>query len=516
MKIKSVTYKKLNEPKIFYDVINAGEYNNFLIKTNSKYIVSHNCFFDEISFQPNQDVEMQKKKAKELVSTASARMQSRFMKGENNPTILMLASSKRTEQSYLETFIEQKKRNESKTTLIVDEPQWIIRTDKDSPRKFKVAIGNKFLSSEVLPLNVSEEDLKIYRDRGFKILDVPMGYYENFLDDIDIALTDIAGISTTNSSRYISGPRIAAIKKDYLKNPFEKDIIEVGNDPSDTTQYSDFFNMDLIDKSLLSKPLYVHMDMSVSGDKTGIAGDWIIGKTPPKEGQPESKDLLHRLAFSVSVKAPKGHQVSFEKNRQFIYWLKEQGFNIKGISTDSYQSVDTGQTLKARGFNYEMLSVDRVDSDKICKPYQYLKSVIYEERLEMYDSVLLTEELIGLERNNNNGKVDHSPSGINSKDCADAVCGAVYNASKHAEEFAFDYGETLEAIQEVSSEKSYENDKQQISIDFQNELNRIFNPINQQQKNVINKNEAKFRDFGMGKATNNFSTLYSSQGILVF
>lgn len=473
------------------------------------------CFFDEISFQPNQDVEMQKKKAKELVSTASARMQSRFMKGENNPTILMLASSKRTEQSYLETFIEQKKRNESKTTLIVDEPQWIIRTDKDSPRKFKVAIGNKFLSSEVLPLNVSEEDLKIYRDRGFKILDVPMGYYENFLDDIDIALTDIAGISTTNSSRYISGPRIAAIKKDYLKNPFEKDIIEVGNDPSDTTQYSDFFNMDLIDKSLLSKPLYVHMDMSVSGDKTGIAGDWIIGKTPPKEGQPESKDLLHRLAFSVSVKAPKGYQVSFEKNRQFIYWLKEQGFNIKGISTDSYQSVDTGQTLKARGFNYEMLSVDRVDSDKICKPYQYLKSVIYEERLEMYDSVLLTEELIGLERNNNNGKVDHSPSGINSKDCADAVCGAVYNASKHAEEFSFDYGETLDAIKEVSSEKNYASEREQISIDFQNELNRIFDPVNKQQKNNVN-NKNTFRDFGMGKATNNFSTLYSSQGIIVF
>ena len=473
------------------------------------------CFLDEVSFQPNQDVEKQKKKAQELVSSASARMQSRFMKGEKNPTILMLASSKRTEQSYLETFIEQKKKNESKTTLVVDEPQWVIRTDKDSPRKFKVAIGNKFLSSEVLPLNVSEEDLKIYRDRGFKILDVPMGYYENFLDDIDIALTDIAGISTTSSSRYISGPRIAAIKKDYLKNPFEKDIIEVGNDPNDNTQYSDFFNMDLIDKSLLSKPLYVHMDMSVSGDKTGIAGDWIIGKTPPKEGQPESKDLLHRLAFSVSVKAPKGYQVSFEKNRQFIYWLKEQGFNIKGISTDSYQSVDTGQTLKARGFNYEMLSVDRVDNDKICKPYQYLKSVIYEERLEMYDSVLLTEELIGLERNNNNGKVDHSPSGINSKDCADAVCGAIYNASKHAEEFAFDYGETLDAIKEVSSEKNYANEREQISIDFQNELNRIFDPINEQQKNDINSKNT-FRDFGMGKATNNFSTLYSSQGILVF
>lgn len=473
------------------------------------------CFFDEISFQPNQDVEMQKKKAKELVSTASARMQSRFMKGEKNPTILMLASSKRTEQSYLETFIEQKKKNESKTTLVVDEPQWVIRTDKDSPRKFKIAIGNKFLSSEVLPLDISDEDLNVYRNKGFKILDVPMGYYENFLDDIDIALTDIAGISTTNSSRYISGPRVAAIKKDYLKNPFEKDIIEVGDDPNDTTQYSDFFNMDLIDKSLLSKPLFIHMDMSVSGDKTGIAGDWLIGKTPPKEGRPESRDLLHRLAFSVSVKAPKGHQISFEKNRQFIYWLKEQGFAIKGISTDSFQSVDTGQALKSRGFNYEMISVDRVDSDKICKPYQYLKSTIYEERLEMYDSVLLTEELIGLERNNNSGKVDHSPSGINSKDCADAVCGAVYNASKHADEFAFDYGETLEAIKEVSSEKNYADEKQQISVDFQNELNRIFDPISQQQKENVSKKENNFLNFGAGRATNNYSALYASQGIIV-
>ena len=122
------------------------------------------AFFDEVSFQPNQDVEKQKTKAKTLVSTAAARMQSRFMKGEKNPTILVLASSKRTEQSYMETFIQNKKKQESKTTLIVDEPQWVIRTDKDSPNKFKVALGNKFLNSEVLPLNITDEELKTLRD----------------------------------------------------------------------------------------------------------------------------------------------------------------------------------------------------------------------------------------------------------------------------------------------------------------------------------------------------------------
>ena len=146
------------------------------------------AFFDEVSFQPNQDVAKQKEKAKALVNTAAARMQSRFMKGEKNPTLLVLASSKRTEQSYMETFIEAKKKQENKTTLIVDEPQWVIRTDKDSPNKFKVAIGNKFLSSEVVPLNYTEHDLKIYRDRGYTLIDVPMGYYDTFMDDIDIAL----------------------------------------------------------------------------------------------------------------------------------------------------------------------------------------------------------------------------------------------------------------------------------------------------------------------------------------
>ena len=63
----------------------------------------------------------------------------------------------------MESFIEGKKKNESKTTLIIDEPQWVIRTDKDSKEKFKVALGNKFLDSEVVPLNATEQDLQAYK-----------------------------------------------------------------------------------------------------------------------------------------------------------------------------------------------------------------------------------------------------------------------------------------------------------------------------------------------------------------
>lgn len=113
-----------------------------------------------------------------------------------------------------------KKKNESKTTLIIDEPQWVVRTDKDSDKKFAVAVGNKFLESEVLPLTATEEDYQIYQDRGYSILMVPIGYYEQFLDDINIALTDVAGISTSSSLNYISGVRWVKCRNDSIKNPF--------------------------------------------------------------------------------------------------------------------------------------------------------------------------------------------------------------------------------------------------------------------------------------------------------
>ena len=460
------------------------------------------AFLDEISFQPNMDVEIQKAKAKELVSEVVNRMQSRFMKGEHNPTILTIASSKRTEQSFMEVFIQQRKALDSKSTLIIDEPQWVIRTDKDSPRKFKVAIGNKFLTSEVIPLDATEQDLKLYRDKGFNILDVPMGYYEQFVEDTDKALQDIAGISTTNSSRYISGVRLKEVKNEELKNPFEQDIIEVGNAQDDTHQYYDFFNLDNIPQGMKEKPLYIHLDMSISGDKTGIAGVWIKGSRPHKENEPESHDGLFQLAFSVSIKAPKGHQVSFEKNRQFIYWLKEQGFNIKGVSSDTFQSYDLLQAVQSRGFDTEIISVDRL-TDRVCLPYQFFKNVIYEQRIEMYDSTLLTEEIIGLERNNNSGKVDHSPSGINSKDSADAVCGALWNASKHVEEFNFEFGETLDTIVSVSTTHNAEYEKQQVILNFEDELKRA------------KINDDYFLDFGMGKRGDVNIDGYLMNGIII-
>ena len=458
-------------------------------------------FEDEISFIQNSDVEKQKEKAKALISSVDARMQSRFMHGDRLPTLHILASSKRTDQSFLETYIDMKKKNESKTTLIIDEPQWVIRTDKDSPNKFNVALGNKFLESEVLPLDITDKEIQSYIDRGYTILKVPMGYYENFRDDLDIALTDIAGISTSNAMKYINGVRWSECRDDTLKNPFTKEILVVGNAKDDHAQYSDFFDMTRVPKDMMSRPLYIHLDMSISGDNTGIAGTWIRSKTASKEGENSSKSLFYQLAFAVSIKAPKGYQISFEKNRNFIYWLREQGFNIKGISTDTFQSYDTGQQLKAKGFNTDVISVDRVGSDRICQPYLVYKNAIYEKRYKTFKQDVLTEEIVNLERNGN-GKIDHPLGGtVGSKDCADACCGSLFNASQHADEFAYDFGEDLSTTFDVNDTSK----GVQLEVDFEKALNEIHDPL---------KNYKKHNDDNNNNSDT--SSMYAYDGIMVW
>ena len=169
---------------------------------------------------------------------------------------------------------------------------------------------------------------------------------------------------------------------------------------------------------------------------------------------------MFKVAFSAGIEAPKGDELSFEKMRNFIRWLKEQGLNIKGISADTALSAQILQQLRG-DFDTDdykvvsILSVDRVENvdgtkQKICKPYQVFRSAIYEKRIEVYEKCdVLTDEIIGLEREPD-GHINHPNNGTTgSKDIADAVCGSMYNASLHSEEYIFYDDNTIQDIVEL-------------------------------------------------------------------
>lgn len=494
-------------------VWNPPSYINIIIGSQPRHVIGQATlasFFDEISFIPTQDIEKQKARAIDMVDTAVGGMKTRFTRNGKNPGIVILASSKRSEKSFLEEHMKRKAVSEGDNTIIVDEAVWNIKPEGTySDKKFYVAVGNRFLTSEVIPDNVT--DLDSYRNKGYRLIQVPIDLRPDFIDDIDRALCDFAGISSSQLSTYISGVRFSECKTTDYQNPFVKDVIEVGNAPDDKTQYWDFFDLSRVPLELKYKPLYVHLDMSISGDKTGVAGTWIRGKKPSGPNEPSSKDLFYQLAFNVSIKAPKGYQVSFEKNRQFIRWLRDNGFRVKVISCDTFQSYDLLQQLKAEKFNTEIVSVDRVNSEHICVPYQHFKNVIYENRIKIYDKCdLLTEEITSLERNNNTGKVDHPENG--SKDSADAVCGSVYTASQHVEEYAFKYGDDIENITQVSGSTEQQN-KEKITVDFEEELKNAFSTLRKEDTNT--SETSKTIDFGLGPSVP-FTNNYISEGIMLW
>ena len=57
-------------------------------------------------------------------------------------------------------------------------------------------------------------------------------------------------------------------------------------------------------------------------------GVWIVGKKPSVDEQTQSRDLKFRLAFSTSIKAPKGRQISFEKNIHPLMHKHEAYFRL--------------------------------------------------------------------------------------------------------------------------------------------------------------------------------------------
>lgn len=348
------------------EVWNPPEYIQIIIGSQSSHVLGlpiYYAFMDEISFVRNMDIDKQKAIAINLVDTAIGGMKTRFIKGGKNPTVMVLASSKRSEKSFLEQHMRKKLEDEDsmKTTLIVDEAVWDVKPKGTySEKTFNVAVGNKFLNSEI----VYNDDMSEWINKGYKVIKVPYDFISDFRDDIDRALQDFAGISSTDISNYISGARLLLCKTDSLQNLFTKEIIEVGNANNDIAQYWNFIDLNRIPPKMKSMPMFIHLDMSKSGDKTGIAGVWIKGKKPSLTNS--RGDLYYQLAFHVSVQAPKGYEVSFAKNREFIYWLKSQGFSIRGVSSDTYQNAAISQDLVAQGYNYQVVSVDRVNSDRVC------------------------------------------------------------------------------------------------------------------------------------------------------
>jgi hypothetical protein len=113
-------------------------------------------------------------------------------------------------------------------------------------------------------------------------------------------------------------------------------------------------------------------------------------------------------------------EVELQNVIKLIFALKKYGYKIRYSSADGFQSKHIEQILKRNGIKHEYISMDRTT-----EPYETFRSAVYDGRVRSPYNKLLEEEMIRLEKDYVNNKVNH-PVRF-SKDLADAVGQVVYN-----------------------------------------------------------------------------------------
>ena len=368
------------------------------------------------------------------------RINSRFIVDGKHYGHMFLVSSKKSEHDFLESYVRKMlaDEKEAKKMLVIDEPQWVVKPSENyCGEKFKVAVGNKMLSSYVVPDDTTDESIEGIKAQGYTIIEVPIEMRRSFILDVNSALMNLAGISVIGATSYFN---YSLFKRCYLSDvpkPFATEVLEIGL--HDKREILEFFNPDVIPEELKAKPLFIHIDTSLSGDKTGFSVVAITGKKATKRyiGAEETitYERCYRHIFSITIKAPTGDEISLEKTRQFIYNLKYLGFNIKRISIDGFQSADTRQILDINGFDAIIISMDKL-KDGEQPGYSTTRSAMNDGRVGMIRYEILEDELVRLQRDVSTGKVDHPIDG--SKDMADSFAGAIYNASTYEELQAYE------------------------------------------------------------------------------
>lgn len=360
--------------------------------------------------------------AREIYRSLVRRRASRFL--EVNIGRFCMVSSASHAGDFTEMRIKeiQQKQSEEDThkVYIWQKAQWEALPDSRfaTEKRFMVEVGDERAMTRVL--NEGEKPRP-----GAEIIHVPIRYKQSFETDPEGSLRDIAGRSAKSSNVFFKSRDDVWNTSKYwsalgMVSPWEQNQI-----PFD-------FGMPTVNPSYFVPfpecPRALHIDFSETRDRLGMACGFVLQTVPitttvtGKDGQ--LKKVVEKMPFvcydfTLSVIPPKSGQIIFDIIRQWIYFLRDElRIPIQLVTTDQFQSTDTRQIFRGKGFKTDKVSVE----DLVC--YDALRSAMHQKRIACKEDKLLYKELLELIPFFKKGKIDHPPGG-GSKDIADAMC-AVY------------------------------------------------------------------------------------------
>jgi len=384
------------------------------------------------------------------IDQAFDRLKSRFLKILNYFGNIFIDSSAAAEGSLVEDLIKEYPVN----MLVVRDPIWVIKSslgiyfnhpDENGNTSFQVYTGDNSRD----PFIITNESQKSSIDTD-KILDVPNELKDRYESNIELALQNSAGVGTFATNTFFKD-------KDKLKNAYKfpniiPEVVLV--DFYDDDELINYVRAQVL-KIPESKILCCGIDMGVTGDRAGFALSYLDDYVY-KEGKITNEfKTVTPLAIGISRKP--GQETSITKIFNLIIDINELR-EIGLVVTDQYQSTQLRQDLTRRKI-WTYLS----SGDRSTEPYIFYKLQVYKGYQVTVNNQLLYREQKDLI---DTGKmIDHSESGIDSKDISDAVVNSVYNINLNQELFSQISGKYAYKIQEQIVE-NYQDDY----IKIQNEI----------------------------------------------
>ena len=359
--------------------------------------------------------------------------------------ILWLTSSPEDEIDVLGERIKQVRQDELQNVMIKDNiARWDTRGTQSKSR-FPLFLGSMFKDACIVD---ETPGLVLTPEERENVLMVPEQYRNDFRDNIDAAIRDIAGRRTTGTAPlFRSG---AIFPKVFWRDDkvFTKDELIIDIDNLNTLE--DY----LVDKEYFShckKPKcyrYIHLDIASKQDRFGMSSIYSdMVKYTDEEGGVKYMRKYYE-DFTIGIKAAKGGTVDILRVLEFVYSLKKKGYPIKLVTTDSHQGELARQIIAKHGIATEYLSVEE-KKDR----YYTLKNLILTESLEGHENQILVGEL----RKLRDGVKKVEKIKGSTDDLSDALCGACWNCFNDGF-FKYNDEEVLDLVDILNNRPRYTND----------------------------------------------------------
>lgn len=329
--------------------------------------------------------------------------------------IVFASSSTRYKGDFTDRRMKFIRDNNITTTYIYNKKQYdVAPASRYSGEKFRLLIGNE-VTPDTRVLEPGEQVTP-----GAWVEEVPIEYIEDFRSDPYTSLRDILGISNNSLSpffkmRYRILEAVELGNAVALTSMLEKDHVILGLEGMPRVLHGHYCFSP-------GKSRYVHIDLSETGDRCGIAMVRFDGLVRVTRSGGQSEWLpTATVELACTIQPDVNNEIDIAEVRSFVRSLKTaHGYPIKGVTYDGFDSRESIQQWRKDGMPSKKISVDRTSV-----PYKQLRDAIYDGRLTLPDNDLMVQEFMELEHDTDKDKVDHPITG--SKDLADAICGAFSN-----------------------------------------------------------------------------------------